>query len=1075
LSHPGIVQAFDSGSDSGKHFLVMEFVEGQSLAALLRDGGRVGPPQAADYAYQAALALQHAHEKGLVHRDLKPSNLLLTPQGRIKLLDLGLARFLQDQIPDPGRTREGALLGTPDYAAPEQFRDARTADARADIYSLGCTLYHLLSGRVPFPGSSLSEKWEAHASREPPPLEELCPEAPAGLVLVVRKMMAKRPADRFASAAEVAEALAAHVAGSSASFAHLRATGSWSAGRLTSVPPRRRRALALAGVAAAAALLVGLGFALAALLRPPAGAPSDPGSAAERDGGKKDDPNADRLPDDPDVLTVAKTGKAQFQRITAALDAVKPGQTIRVLDDGVYEERVQFNRASQHAGVTLEAARGATLELQGEGNLVEVNNVPGVTLRRLRLRARTDKASALLFVRGRCPRTECCEVEFSSANPKSYLNGVEVGDAAPGPEEAGGVVLDLHHCRFQRIDVAVVLHGLALDYRTPLPVEGVRIRENLFQDVRKGILGAGQLRRIQVTGNRVVGASQAALQLERLLPDSEQILLANNTVIDSEEALRVWDGPPRDRGVQVRNNLFLIGPRPDVVYYDSDNPERERGPGDGRALHAAWRFDANWREGLPPTGTSTADKGWVPGPLDTLKEKIDGVERDPGKGDDFLRPEAKSPLASQGAGVVDPSLPRYVGALPPKGTPAWDWDRTWLAPPPGKLITVSKDAKDKADFKTIGEALAKATPWATIRVLDAADYPEALTLDRAAEQTGLTLEAVRGATLQMPLKAQAALLVEDVPHVRVRGFRVREAGPRFDSGPILVLVKGRSAGFVLEDVDLETTNNVIGISLQNLDGGPGSAWSVVRRCRLRSRASNPHDGIVVIGMAGLGPSRNVRIHDNQVQGVLRGIWLSGELDQVEVAGNLVVNCSQAGVQIEELTPGPGRVLLANNTAYGCDGNFRLVFLRRDEPLRRGQVEVVNNLWFDSKQGDVISLVMTEGRMAAPARNNEAILKNWRFRRNARDFGGLPEQVFPGAESDHNLQRDDLVSRDASRPDQIRPRKDSPLATQGAGAMDAAFPSYIGALPPEGTPAWDWDRTERARAPRAPDGKRDASK
>src|SRR5262249_16244077 len=153
---------------------------------------------------QAAVALQHAHERGLIHRDLKPSNLLLTPERRVKVLDLGLSRFLQDQIGDAARTIEGMGLGTPDYMAPGQFRDARSADARSDIYALGCTLYHLLAGRVPFPGSSLSEKCQAHEHREPIPLEEVCTDAPAGLILATRRMMAKRPADRFQTAGEVA-------------------------------------------------------------------------------------------------------------------------------------------------------------------------------------------------------------------------------------------------------------------------------------------------------------------------------------------------------------------------------------------------------------------------------------------------------------------------------------------------------------------------------------------------------------------------------------------------------------------------------------------------------------------------------------------------------------------------------------------------------------------------------------------------------------------------------------------------------------------------------------------------------
>jgi len=143
----------------------------------------------------------------------------------VKLLDLGLARFMQDQIGDSQLTQEGMGMGTPDYMAPEQFRDALHADERTDIYGLGCTLYHLIAGQVPFPGSSFAEKSHAHAKKEPIPLEERCPEIPAGLAHVVAKMMAKHPSERYQSAAEVAEALAPFVAGNSHSLIQLKQTG----------------------------------------------------------------------------------------------------------------------------------------------------------------------------------------------------------------------------------------------------------------------------------------------------------------------------------------------------------------------------------------------------------------------------------------------------------------------------------------------------------------------------------------------------------------------------------------------------------------------------------------------------------------------------------------------------------------------------------------------------------------------------------------------------------------------------------------------------------------------------------
>jgi serine/threonine protein kinase len=212
LSHPNIVHAYDADQIGGTHLLVMEHVEGGTdLARLVKANGPLSVAQACEYVRQAALGLQHAHERGLVHRDVKPQNLLLGTDAKVvKVLDMGLARLDHTRPDDRSSTvtQEGAVMGTPDYIAPEQALESHTVDIRADLYSLGCTLYFLLTGRVPFPGGSLTEKLLKHQMHQPRPVEELRPEVPPTVAAVVRKLMAKAPADRYQTPAELAATLA---------------------------------------------------------------------------------------------------------------------------------------------------------------------------------------------------------------------------------------------------------------------------------------------------------------------------------------------------------------------------------------------------------------------------------------------------------------------------------------------------------------------------------------------------------------------------------------------------------------------------------------------------------------------------------------------------------------------------------------------------------------------------------------------------------------------------------------------------------------------------------------------------
>jgi eukaryotic-like serine/threonine-protein kinase len=209
LDHAHIVRAHDAEQVGSLHLLVMEFVEGLNLTDLVQRRGPLPVLHACHYVRQAALGLQHAFEQGMTHRDIKPQNLMLTPKGRVKILDFGLARLRGGKAKSGGLTEAGSFMGTPEYVSPEQATDARAADTRADIYSLGCTLLFLLTGRPPFQEDTVVKTVLAHIEKEPPALHDLRPDAPAELSAVLGRMLAKDPAQRYQTPVAVAQALTA--------------------------------------------------------------------------------------------------------------------------------------------------------------------------------------------------------------------------------------------------------------------------------------------------------------------------------------------------------------------------------------------------------------------------------------------------------------------------------------------------------------------------------------------------------------------------------------------------------------------------------------------------------------------------------------------------------------------------------------------------------------------------------------------------------------------------------------------------------------------------------------------------
>ncbi|HKB00883.1 MAG TPA: bifunctional serine/threonine-protein kinase/formylglycine-generating enzyme family protein [Gemmataceae bacterium] len=378
LQHPNIVHATDAGEARGLLYLVMEYVPGENLSRRVRRLGALPVEEAGRVIRAAARGLHHAHERGLVHRDVKPSNLILAEDGTVKVLDLGLALLHQpvsgDGTAEPTQlSAERGVIGTNDYMAPEQWRNSSKVDARADQYSLGCTLYYLLTGEPPFArhtGGTHYEKMEAHLTRPAPDPSGSRPEVPAELDAVVRRMLAKAPADRFGSMAGVIDALAP--------FAGDPDSGE----RATLRPParpRRRGWLAAAAVVLVAAALV-------ALWRPLFGTPIpdppiDPPAPVV-----KTQPPPGRLPMTADEARAVQARWADFldrpvaERNTIGMDLVlippgeyqpEPGSQVAVTQPydlgGTEVTHGQFDRFVAETGYQPASERGGGHVFVGDG------------------------------------------------------------------------------------------------------------------------------------------------------------------------------------------------------------------------------------------------------------------------------------------------------------------------------------------------------------------------------------------------------------------------------------------------------------------------------------------------------------------------------------------------------------------------------------------------------------------------------------------------------------------------------------------------------------------------------------
>jgi serine/threonine protein kinase len=1094
LSHANIVQVYDEDEDGGRHFLVMEFVEGRTLAAILKDQGRLPPTRAATYAWQTAQGLAHAHDRGLVHRDLKPSNLLITTEGQVKILDLGLARFLLDQIGDASLTLDGIGLGTPDYMAPEQFTAARRVDPRADVYSLGCTLYHMLAGQVPFPTSSISAKYAAHESQEPPQLEEACPDAPAGLTDAVHRMMAKRPEDRFASAAAAADALSSYVSGSLRKLLGPDRTTSWhgsqhklQAHAHVAIQTRGRRWIAAISVSVACLgmLLVAM-FASGMFNRERIAdgklAKTFPRNVQPDDAPKP--PDTDKPPDttatlpatptpesppeppvpvaetddDPNVLTVAQDGSGEYRSIGEALAAVQQFQTIRILDAGTYDERVSIDYPDVQTGLTIESSQGATLQSTAANQgILQIAGVPHVRVRGLRLRSKGPRQT-LVTVKGAVPGLVLDRLDLqATAGPGEDCDGIALfGVTNPSDEEP----VVIRGCKIQACRRGLVVLGTLFDGATPALTNRVVLAENhLLRPIERGILVGGQVAQVQIVGNRIEGTPlYSALEFQGLV-EARELLAANNTFLRCSPALVILDHEFTGEQVELANNLMLACTGPDMLCFTLAPDQPEPRAGDPGVLKQHWKFRDNWREATAPAGISVLAQSWIPPePDDVRRDAIEVLSRDPAQAD-FLRPAADSPLAGSGAGG---DLPGYVGAVPPAGAEAWDWTKTWESRHPGRILTVSQDPADGGRFRTLGEALRAVMPGMTIRLRDGATYEETLRLENRTGQANLTIEGPRGAVLTSVEDTAALAMIVGVPGVTLRGLTLRAKGKKQTQ----VAVVGAAPGLLLAGLRLDATNagDCDGIIFYGSNIRDNQPPAMVRDCEIRGGQV----GIALRGATVLGsptPCRRILVADNVIhRPTAAGLYGIGQLQSLLLVGNQIVGdpSLMAGLQVQELA-GSKDLLIANNTIVNC-GPALCVW---DTDVHGDRIEVAANLILTQSKGKP-DLLFVKGSRADPkptgAGNAEALAQRWKLHRNwreASDFGSEPGWLAPGSHDElHGTI--DVLSRESGEPDFLRPAADSPLAAGGAGGD---LPPYVGAVPPTGLKSWDWQQTWESRHPK----------
>jgi hypothetical protein len=1089
IKHDHIVTIHQVGEDRGAPFLAMEFLEGEALDERVKREGKLPLAEVLRIGGEIAAGLEAAHEHGLIHRDIKPGNVWLEgKRGRVKILDFGLARTITDDI---HLTQSGAIVGTPAYMPPEQARGEKV-DSRCDLYSLGCVLYRLCTGELPFKGDNAMSLLMALAIEQPKSPREVNPDVPPALADLIIRLLAKDPAQRPATAGEVAEALRDIGAGEPAPR---------KAAQVPAPPRRRRRLLAAAGAG---------GFVLAALLtvivirlgKPEEGTVTietvDPNvelvfSSGGREytvrdkktgeeiklplgsyrvalnGGKEklkletnqftlkrgdrplvkvtwqgNEESAEARVNLPapvqvseppplvewlkgrKILTVSQDGKGQFMTIQKALNALKPGQVVKVLDRGPYRESLRLEAAPQDTGLISE--QNTLLELPKWESAAghEFGAVDGFRLNGFRFLAPLRKQWSVLLRCGDSPSglviEDCCFDPQQFLDPWPCVHSIQLKFQGSHP-----------------IKEPIVVRRCAI-YGGQLLISGnstkavVLVENNYFHKTATLYGGSSCLAKLVLRHNVF---DYLGPHFRDLKGDATTLELSNNTITGPRT--QFLEGVPTG-GVTVCNNILCWG-----LSFNT-----QEGAAQHRQAAQSWRVGHNCY--LDYEGKENPFPVLSKGATD-LVDQADFVLNPAAL--DYLRLPSNSPLAKAGAGGAWPS---YLGALPPGPAPKdgdWftrlrqRWDNaTPVAKPPSapaeipeppplaewikgrKVLTVAQDGSGQ--FKTIQAALDAVRPGQVVKVLDRGPYRESLRLLSPSEDIGLVsecqtvVEVADWKTLEGigPDYVYGHSFV-NVQAFRLSGFAFRfgEKSDKYCNG----LCWSRPIGLVVEDcafqhVETKEKSRSVGSMHFSWYGESIDEPTVIRDCLIHHQLS----------LWMFDASAPILIERNYIPA--GGIGLLRSVHKAILRHN-ILDGSDGLIAVQDCEASPEALEISNNTISKSFFNqFHTVAPERG-------VTICNNLL---KTG----LLFYGGA----EKQIPVATRNWNIIGNCYTHY-LGESNMLSARPGDLSKPANYISTDSTDRNYLHISAESPQSTGGAGG---AWPRYVGALPPGPAPKdGDW--------------------